>query len=77
MQINPYFIRQNITLVATFLFIILFSVTYYMKPGFLFLADGSIRPFGVGYRNKTILPLWLYAIILGIFSYLGVLFLSS
>jgi len=36
--------------------------------------DGSIRQFGVGYRNKTILPVWLLAIILGILSYLFVLY---
>jgi hypothetical protein len=44
------------------------------KPGFLFKNDGSIREFGVGYRNKTILPIWLLAIILGILSYLFVLY---
>jgi hypothetical protein len=42
------------------------------KPSFLYNTDGSLRQFGVGYRNKTILPVWLLAIILGIVSYLFV-----
>ncbi len=71
---NPYFIRQNITLVATILFICLFGLIFYLKPACLFLPDGSIRPFGVGYRNKTILPLWMIAILLGVLSYLAVVY---
>ena len=45
-----------------------------MKPAFLYNRDGSIRDFGVGYKNKTIVPLWLFSIILSIFSYLFVLY---
>jgi len=71
---NPYFIRQNITLVATLLFILSFGLIFYLKPTCLFLPDGSIRPFGVGYRNKTILPLWMIAILLGCLSYLAVIY---
>lgn len=71
---NPYFVRQNVTLVATVLFIILFGLVYYVKPSYLFLSNGSIRSFGVGYRNKTVLPLWIIAILLGILSYLVVLY---
>ena len=45
-----------------------------MKPGFLYKSDGSIREFGVGYKNKTILPIWLLSIILGILCYLAVMY---
>jgi hypothetical protein len=48
-----------------------------IKPGFLYNKDGSLRQFGVGYRNKTILPVWLLSIILGIISYLFVRFYLS
>jgi hypothetical protein len=68
------FISENITLVAIIIFVILFSVTYLLKPAFLYKQDGSIREFGVGYRNKTFLPVWLLSIILGILSYLFVLY---
>jgi hypothetical protein len=44
------------------------------KPAFLFNMDGSIKQFGYGYRNKTIIPFWLLSYLLGVFSYLGVLY---
>jgi hypothetical protein len=68
------FIRNNITLVAIVIFIILFGLVQLCKPPFLYNKDGSIRPFGIGYKNKTIVPVWLFSIILGIFSYLFVLY---
>lgn len=45
-----------------------------MKPAFLYNKDGSIREFGVGYKNKTILPIWLLSLILGILSYLFIMY---
>lgn len=68
------FIRQNTILVSIILFIISFGSLQYIKPGFLYNTDGSIREFGIGYKNKTILPVWLLSIILGILSYLVVLY---
>jgi hypothetical protein len=44
------------------------------KPAFLYNTDGSIREFGVGYKNKTILPIWLLSIVLGIVCYLIVMY---
>ena len=67
-------IRDNVTLVSIILFIIIFSIIQLSKPMFLYNTDGSIREFGVGYKNKTILPLWLFAIVLGIMSYVFVLY---
>jgi hypothetical protein len=48
-----------------------------MKPAFLYNGDGSIREFGIGYKNKTILPIWLLSIVLGILSYLAVMYFVS
>ncbi len=45
-----------------------------IKPDFLYKKDGSVREFGVGYKNKTIMPVWLFSIILGILSYIAVLY---
>jgi len=45
-----------------------------IKPSFLYNNDGSLREFGVGYKNKTILPLWLFSIVLGILTYVSVLY---
>lgn len=64
------FTRNNTTLVAIILFLFIFFFTHMLKPNFLYNNDGSIREFGVGYKNKTFLPLWLFSIILGILTYL-------
>ena len=68
------FIRNNITLVSVIIFMIVFGLVQMIKPAFLYKNDGSIREFGVGYKNKTIMPVWLFSIILGILSYLFVLY---
>ena len=68
------FIRDNVTLVAIILFITIFSIIQLSKPSFLYNTDGSIREFGVGYKNKTILPIWLLSIVLGIVCYLIVVY---
>ena len=67
-------IRENITLVSIVLFIIIFGTIQLMKPACFYNRDGSIREFGIGYRNKTILPIWLSSLLLGILCYLAVLY---
>lgn len=71
------YIRENIVLVAVILFVIIFAVIQFIKPACFYNRDGSIREFGIGYRNKTIFPVWLLAIILGILCYLGVFYYVS
>ena len=68
------YIRENITLVAVVLFVIIFGIIQMIKPSCFYNRDGSIREFGVGYRNKTILPIWLLSLVLGILCYLAVLY---
>jgi len=68
------FTRNNTTLVSIIIFLIIFGVVQLLHPDFLYNKDGSIREFGVGYKNKTILPLWLFSIVLGILSYVIVLY---
>ena len=48
----------------------------YMNPAFLYNEDGSLREFGVGYSSKTVLPIWIVAIVLGILSYLLMFYIS-
>jgi hypothetical protein len=69
-----HLIQQNVQTVSILLFIILFGSIQFIKPAFLYNRDGSLRDFGVGYKNKTILPVWLLSIILGILSYLAVMY---
>ena len=68
------FTRNNTTLVSIVIFLLVFGLVQMMKPSFLYNNDGSLRDFGVGYKNKTILPLWLFSIILGILTYICVLY---
>lgn len=59
---------------AIVLFVVLFAITNSLRPRFLYQEDGSLRDFGVGYRNKTILPIWLFSLLLGILCYVAVLY---
>ncbi len=56
------------------IFMTIFAITSYYKPLFLYNVDGSLKQFGVGYKNKTIMPLWLFSIVVGILSYMAVLY---
>ena len=71
------YVRQNTTLASIILFLFIFGSIQMMKPRCFYNKDGSLRDFGIGYKNKTILPVWLLSIILGILSYLAVLFYIS
>jgi hypothetical protein len=71
------YIRENTPLFAIILFVIIFGTIQLMKPNCFYNRNGSLRDFGVGYRNKTILPVWLLSIILGILCYLAVLYYIS
>jgi len=68
------FIIKNINLVSIVIFLLLFALIMFIKPAIIFDKNGRPRDFGIGYKNKTILPLWLTVIILAIISYLFILF---
>jgi len=68
------FIIKNINLVSIVIFLLLFALIMFIKPTIIFDKNGRPRDFGIGYKNKTILPLWLTVIILAIISYLSILF---
>jgi uncharacterized membrane protein YozB (DUF420 family) len=68
------FIAKNPTLVSIILFIVIFGTIQLGKPRFLYNPDGSIREFGIGYKNK---PIWLLSIVLGILCYLFILYYNS
>lgn len=67
------FVVTNINLVSIIVFLLLFAIILLTKPNIMFDKNGKPREFGIGYKNKTILPLWLAVIILAIFSYLTIL----
>lgn len=55
--------------IAIVIFVISVGIVTMIKPRFIYNDDGTLREFGLGYRKKTIVPLWLAVIILAIFAY--------
>jgi hypothetical protein len=51
------------------IFMMVFLMIQFLKPSIIYNSDGSLRQFGIGYRKKTVVPLWLVVILLAIFSY--------
>jgi amino acid transporter len=68
------FLMNNIISLSIILFLAVYFFINYLKPSFLYLDNGSLRDFGLNQKNKTIIPVWLIAFILGIFSYLVTLY---
>ena len=69
-------LRMHKSSIAVILFLIVFSIIHYLKPGVIYGDAGEFRPFGVGYLNKTVIPGWAVAILIAILSYTFVLYLS-
>ena len=66
------FVRYHKLNVTIFLFLVLFTLIHLLKPGLVYEKDGSFRDFGVGYRHKTVIPIWVVSIVLAILSYIAV-----
>jgi hypothetical protein len=63
-------IRYDIVFIIIGVYICLYAGIVYLKPSFMYdEKNGCFRQFGVGYKNTTILPLWLVSILLAIISY--------
>jgi len=76
-MISRSFIRSNIISFSIILFLIIFTLIHTIKPNFIYNKNGTFRDFGLGYRNKTILPMWLIVVITAILCYLFVLYLLA
>jgi|1048.fasta_scaffold03355_2 hypothetical protein len=70
------FVRTNASLCAIIVFLGLYAIIIKFKPKLIFYEDGTIKDFGLGYKNKTILPIWLVAVVLAILSYIIVLYIG-
>ena len=73
MFVTQKFIRLNRVNIAILIFLIAFMIIHVYKPILMYTKEGGFRQFGVGYKHKTVIPIWVVAIILAIFSYLAVL----
>ena len=68
-------LKDSFTIIVV-MYLILYSLLAYLKPNFIFDNDNELlRPFGVGYNNTTIMPLWLCSILLAIFSYFIIVYI--
>ena len=68
------FVRINKLSVSIFLFLVIIISVHILKPGFLYTPEGGFRQFGLGYRNKTVVPIWVISILAAILSYVFVLY---
>jgi hypothetical protein len=66
------FVYQNKLYISIVLFLAIFMIVHISKPSLIYDRDGAFRPFGLGYSHKTVIPMWVAAIVLAILSYLAV-----
>jgi hypothetical protein len=76
-MIQQRWIRHNKISVAIIIYMILFAFVNFLKPAFMYNTDGSLKQFGVGYRKKTIIPVWLISIFLAVIAYFSVVYYTS
>ncbi len=70
-------IRRNIVTFSILIYICIYMLIMYIRPSFLFQKNGSLREFGIGYRNKTIIPVWFLAVFISTLSYFFVMYYVS
>jgi hypothetical protein len=72
MNFNINYVRTHKVNISILLFLTLMIIVHILKPSFVYERNGSFRQFGLGYKNKTIIPIWIVSIITAILSYLVV-----
>ncbi len=62
---------------ALFIFLFFYLIIIILKPSIIFdKRNNCLRNFGIGYRNTSILPLWLSTILIAIISYFIVYYID-
>jgi hypothetical protein len=74
MFLSKKFVRIHKINFAIMIFVAMLSIIHIYKPAIMYNEEGGFRPFGIGYKHKTVIPIWVASIILAIFSYLAVLY---
>ena len=67
-------VKKNFLSVTIIIFLILFTLVQMIKPTIFYTHYGALRQFGVGYKQKTVVPVWMFSIILAILTYIGMLY---
>ena len=47
--------RKNKVALSILLFIVVYGLFYIVKPAFAYNEDGSLKPFGLGYSNLSLI----------------------
>jgi hypothetical protein len=72
---NQYISREALSIIAVFIFLILFGIINAFRPSIIYNKDLSFRRFGIGYKNKTVIPIWLMSVVLAILVYVLVTYM--
>lgn len=67
-------LNSNPVITSIVLFTMIFFTLQIGQPKFIYNYDGSLKVFGIGYKMKTVFPLWIISIILAILCYVFVMF---
>jgi hypothetical protein len=67
---------ENRLVYAIIIFLIIFSIVHWLKPPLIYNEHGGFRQFGIGYKQKTVIPIWVVSIILAVFCYLAVYYIG-
>ena len=62
-------ISGNTIHISILLYLLTMIVIWILKPNMIFNKKGEAKEFGVGRNDRTILPLWLVAILVSILTY--------
>ena len=62
-------ISGNTIHISILLYLLTMIVIWILKPNMIFNKKGEAKEFGVGRNDRTILPLWLVAIVISIITY--------
>lgn len=62
---------NNRILVSIVIYVVAFYAINTFKPAFLYNSDGSLREFGLNSSRKTVIPVWLVALLIAILSYIA------
>jgi hypothetical protein len=76
MFVDKKIFRTNRLSVSVLFFLVIFTAIHFFKPTLIYTEKGGFRQFGIGYKQKTVIPIWVVSIVLAILCYLLVFYLS-
>ena len=76
MFVDKKIFRTNRLSVSILFFLVIFVMIHFFKPALIYNDKGGFRQFGIGYKQKTVIPIWVVSIVLAILCYLFVFYLS-